>query len=168
MSNNTNTLFWVITGAVIILAVFLLINVSQKKQMRKIFGVMESKWTGEEYDDIDYDQYMLEPITNEDYTMLNNCGTNVAFVDGYRMQMVDYYLYNNGQYIRFFITNKSGELVDERFTVNFYNCETRTLVGSCATRINNLEIDKTQEITCMGGNVYNETFNYYFEAKFGY
>ena len=36
MSSNTNTLFWVITGAVIVLAVFLLINTSQSDTLTRI------------------------------------------------------------------------------------------------------------------------------------
>jgi hypothetical protein len=36
MSNNTNTLFWVITGAVIVLTAFLILNVSQNKNLKKI------------------------------------------------------------------------------------------------------------------------------------
>lgn len=36
MSNNTNTLFWIITGAVIVLSAFLLINTSSKNSLTKI------------------------------------------------------------------------------------------------------------------------------------
>jgi Ran GTPase-activating protein (RanGAP) involved in mRNA processing and transport len=36
LSSNTNTLFWVITGAVIVLAVFLLINNSQSDTLARI------------------------------------------------------------------------------------------------------------------------------------
>ena len=36
MSNNTNTLFWVITGAVIVLSIFTLVNVFHKNNGEKI------------------------------------------------------------------------------------------------------------------------------------
>jgi len=36
MSNNTNTLFWVITGAVIVLGVFLLVNLTKEDGVEKI------------------------------------------------------------------------------------------------------------------------------------
>jgi len=42
LSNNTNTLFWVITGAVIVLSVFLLINTSQSNTISR----MNNKFSG--------------------------------------------------------------------------------------------------------------------------
>lgn len=44
MSNNTNTLFWVITGAVIVLAVFILINNSQSNSINKINNKFDAMW----------------------------------------------------------------------------------------------------------------------------
>lgn len=44
MSNNTNTLFWVITGAVIILSVFLLINNSQNETLNMINDKFNNYW----------------------------------------------------------------------------------------------------------------------------
>ena len=36
MSNNTNTLFWVITGAVVVLSVFLLIKNNEEDSLNRI------------------------------------------------------------------------------------------------------------------------------------
>ena len=48
MSENTNTLFWVITGAVIVLAVFLLINTSSNNSLSTINDTFSSYWTDAE------------------------------------------------------------------------------------------------------------------------
>ena len=51
MSENTNTLFWVITGAVIVLAVFSLINGSQSNKLPKIFDKFNNYYEEATYED---------------------------------------------------------------------------------------------------------------------
>ena len=169
MSNNTNTLFWVITGAVIILAVFLLINVSQKKQMRKIFGVMESKWTGEEYDDFDYDIYLPNPITAVGYTKLNTCAAKDYTVSkGFRIQIADYYLRNNQTYMRFIVTNKTNSRINDEVYIKLYDCATNTKVFQCSFDLRGLDPGQTLSNNCSGGNYISEPFKYYFDARIGF
>lgn len=45
MSDNTNTLFWIITGAVIVLAVFTLINTNVTTAITSIFTHFNSLFT---------------------------------------------------------------------------------------------------------------------------
>ena len=58
MSNNTNTLFWVITGGVIVLAIFTLFNRNQSEVLNNI---------GDEYSDI-YEDVHVDPLLTKYYS----------------------------------------------------------------------------------------------------
>lgn len=45
MSENTNTLFWIITGAVIVVALYLLINTNVGTTITQIFNHFNSLFT---------------------------------------------------------------------------------------------------------------------------
>lgn len=44
MSENTNTLFWVICGAVIVIAIFTLVNVTSNQTINKIFKKYKNEY----------------------------------------------------------------------------------------------------------------------------
>ena len=47
MSSNTNTLFWVITGAVIVLAIFTLLTGLKDDSLPRIFNTIDNKWSSQ-------------------------------------------------------------------------------------------------------------------------
>lgn len=127
MSENTNTLFWVITGAVIVLAVFLLINNSQSNTLNKIDNKFDNLWkevseeTNQETilyssprmmfgNNVDYNgaNFYLEPLWDSGMGTVINMGIN-NYIGG----MIDPLIYN----IRFF-DGMNNEIYAVRKTVD--------------------------------------------------
>jgi hypothetical protein len=87
MSSNTNNLFWVITGAVIIMGIFLLVSFSNNNTLKNIFDNMDNYFHTEvddnqeddqEEPEINYDQFIPEGWQLLDIVMTNG----VVFVAG--------------------------------------------------------------------------------------
>ena len=137
MSSNTNTLFWVITGAVIVLAVFLLINTSQSDTLTRISdkfnsiaveqGIENTETTEEE----SY-PYELTPL-GTNFIPLNACGPKSATIEGYKVQVYDAYHTTDG-YVRirsrYFITNTNETTSNKRLMIHFVECGTDRVVST--------------------------------------
>jgi hypothetical protein len=85
MSNNTNSLFWIITGAVIVLAVFLLNSATNNNTIDKIFdnfsGYFSKEISGNDdggTPEVNLDQYIPSGWTVMDIVMTNG----VVYVAG--------------------------------------------------------------------------------------
>jgi hypothetical protein len=83
MSSNTNNLFWVITGAVIIMGIFLLVSFSNNNTLKNIFDNMDGYFHTEveeedEEPEINYDQFIPEGWELLDVVMTNG----VVYVAG--------------------------------------------------------------------------------------
>lgn len=118
MSSNTNTLFWVITGAVIVLSVFLLVNTSQNNMVSKINDkfsgiykrqanaeVLKKHYNHEEnYQDLEITDESLFTFNTITGTITGYIGeeTNVVFpseINGVKVRQIgDMDLWNNYLY----------------------------------------------------------------------
>jgi hypothetical protein len=87
MSNNTNTLFWIITGAVIVLVVFVLINTSQNNTLNRINNKFSEYFENisNNENNIDYSEYIPEGFNVVD--IVNNNG--LLYINGNVIQYED-------------------------------------------------------------------------------
>jgi len=168
MSHNTNTLFWVITGAVIILAIFTLVNFSQNRTLKRINGVINSYWTGEEYDEEDYSAHFQNQEIDESYSIPRYaCKSNVARLDGYRVQIFDYH--DNGEglaIIRWLFTNKNDYKVNKIMWIGLYECETNEHITSLVAFPQYTEPKETEENFTQTISL-NKDYSYYIKLSWG-
>jgi len=159
MSSNTNTLFWVITGAVIVLAVFLLINTSQSDTLTRISdkfnsiaveqGIENTETTEEE----PY-PYELTPLASN-YIPLNACGPKSATIEGYKVQVYDAYHTTDG-YVRirsrYFITNTNETTSNKRLMIHFVECGTDRVVSTAYNLLYDLAPGQTVQPDSIGNS----------------
>ena len=139
MSENTNTLFWVITGALVVLAVFLLISTSQDESLNAISGKFNVAW-----DETINPPEPVDPryiTTSENEVFLKN-GETSANLNGIDI-ILDGYRVNVGAYkdiIHFHYVNNTGQTINNkkiRFLI--YNYETGDFYHSYYWPLNNFE-----------------------------
>ena len=157
MSNNTNTLFWVITGAVIVLGVFLLINNSQTESLsninNKYSGLFEQANASPEI--IEYynheQNYGALKITNEENFIFDETtgtitgyigtDTNVVFpyqINGVKVKKIDdMNLWNNYLYSQDcpYILNASPDDYWARDQLDYFIDMGIIKDGQCQTRV---------------------------------
>ena len=164
MSNNTNTLFWVITGAVIIVAVFLLVNNSSTNILQVVSDKF-SNITAEGGIESNLKNEVSLPELSSDYIEVNACGTKRIYVGGVKVEIYGvYYLKNGGTHVRWFITNTTNEVIDKRLTLYFYNCETNKMVLDLQWNIGMFE-PKYRAYMTTGASDTLKDMNYYIKAK---
>lgn len=150
MSSNTNTLFWVITGAVIVLAVFTLINNSQSDTLAKISDKFSSLATEQgigssESEEEETYPYELEPLDSS-YIPINACGPKSATIEGYKVQVYDAYHTTDG-YVRirnrYFITNTNDSILDKTLKIQFIECGTDEIVSTTYKLLGDIKAGQT-------------------------
>ena len=160
MSNNTNTLFWVITGAVIILSVFLLINNSSSNTLNSIGNKISSLWSGESNNN---------PIeeNDEDIELRNNsnkftCGRNQILKDGIRVKVKSFMDNGDGSAnIKWTLTNESNShIIEKLLHFDIYDCADNSVIMLAALYIDDLEPNETWSAWTNGG-VPKRDFQYY-------
>ena len=153
MSENTNTLFWVITGAVVVLAVFLLINTSQNESLNTISNRFSGAWNDTLNPSEPVDPRYITEGDNEAFIKNGETSTNVQGVD----VIIDGYRVNVGAYkdiIHWHFTNNTGETINNK-NIYFimYNYETGEFYHSYYWPLNNFQNGDT--INQYGGLVDN-------------
>ena len=78
MSSNTNTLFWVITGAVIVLAIFTLLTGLKDDSLPRIFNTIDNKWSSQNKNNSNDNGYDIG--SNKFY-----CGSNQISNNGIKL-----------------------------------------------------------------------------------
>lgn len=130
MSNNTNTLFWVITGAVIVLGVFLLIQTNQDDSLNRI---------NNKFNEVASSKINNSGGTNY-YIDRNSCGRSEASVGGFDVFVTGFY--DNGYdaaYYNWHIVNNNTEYDSNKdLVVTIYTCETNEYVSSVNWAIENI------------------------------
>ena len=164
MSNNTNTLFWVITGAVIIVAVFLLVNNSSYNTMTGISDKF-SNITAEGGIESSLKQSLVLPGLEPEYIEASTCGTNRVYDSGFKIEIYDlYYLSNGGIYVRWFITNNNTMKMNKKLILKFYDCSTKKDLFEVRWGLENFEPKiRTNLTTSASGKVNN--LQYYIKAS---
>lgn len=122
MSNNTNTLFWIITGAVIVLVVFVLINTSQNNTLNRINNKFSEYFENisNNENNIDYSEYIPEGFNVVD--IVNNNG--LLYINGNVIQYEDNMFYWDERIIN---TNRYD--VDFKdVSLKYYNSITNELI----------------------------------------
>ena len=159
MSSNTNTLFWVITGAVIVLAVFLLINSGQNNNLNKINNKFDSLWTGEEYEQIiSEDDKYYNDNSNRNYC---NKG-NKAELNGVKVRIKNFKVEDSGETnFTWVINNNSGQAYYNVYIkIEIYECGTNNLMQSVWWPEDILDID--EEINLWTNSHFDPSdWNYY-------
>ena len=159
MSSNTNTLFWVITGAVIVLAVFLLINTSQSDTLTRISDKFNSIAVEQGIENIETTEeesypYELTPLVSN-YIPLNACGPKSATIEGYKVQVYDAYHTTDG-YVRirsrYFITNTNETTSNKRLMIHFVECGTDRVVSTAYNLLYNLAPGQTVQPDSTGNS----------------
>ncbi|MBR3229654.1 MAG: hypothetical protein IKF91_02365 [Bacilli bacterium] len=166
MSHNTNTLFWVITGAVVVLGIFTLVNFSQDKSLKRINGTFDSYWTGQDYDEEDYSQYFAGEEVDPHFSIPRySCGSNVGKAGGYRVEVHDFHDSGTGEsMVRWIITNKNDTTNDKLLWVKFYDCATDNEILSGAWWVNDIQPKQTIQLWTWGGSLL-EDFTYYIKVE---
>lgn len=164
MSHNTNTLFWIITGAVVVLGIFLLIS-TQGDTGSRIAGKFNSLWTGEEYDGEDYSSYFNDDVDSNFHRYVQSCGSNLTNIDGYRIEVHDYYDNEaGGSYIRWIITNKNDTISNKYLYLYFYDCASNNEILSAGWPLDTVPANQTIRLTTWGGSLFGD-FSYYIKAE---
>ena len=132
MSNNTNTLFWVITGAVIVLAVFTIIS-NKYDWFSQIPEKFNSYFT-----EVSVDEEILNPENSQDYssyfpgiydagegfTKVELGGSNTVYADGYKIGIYDLYTDNEGSLtFNWLIENTNESKIDGELKLSIYDCD---------------------------------------------
>ena len=167
MSNNTNTLFWVITGAVIVLAVFLIINESQNNTLNNIFTKFSKIYANQNNDpfDDDYSEYFNdESFDKNNYTEIQACGVKTKIVDGYKVGIHDFHDTGDNMVIRWLIINTNEIVRDGRIYVSFFNCETNELLTQTHWDLKEIQPNIPTILSSAGG-MDNKDFQYYIDVN---
>lgn len=154
MSNNTNTLFLVITGAVIILSVFLLIN-NYANNLNRIESSVSSLYDNE---DFTYEA----PKGTKIYT----CGSNELIKDNFQVNIKRFIdLGDNNVEIEWTAKNLSDETITNKYLLmNIYNCEDNSIVLSAAMFFDYFYAGDTWNIYTSGSKPI-DYFKYYIELS---
>ena len=181
MSNNTNTLFWVITGAVVVLGVFLLTNNSSKESINTlsnkfdgIYNEQVSKLDNTENDtnedNIDENvpsteeeqipEKTQEEIDLEEYMKQSSryyCKPPVSTDSRLKFKMV----YANSNQIAYNVTNISDEdLINPWIMLVAYNCNNGNAVKHCALSLKEFKAGQSGTYICSGGSL-GADYEYY-------
>jgi len=167
LSSNTNTLFWVITGAVIIVAVFLLINNASSNTMISISDKF-SNITAEGGIESDLkDRIKLSEVDpTQNYIQLKACGVTRVYVEGYKLEMYDYYYQEGaGSHARWLITNNTKTKLNKRAAIYVYECGTNKLLSSHYWSVSKIEPGKYSQISSWTAGYHNNLKGFYIKAK---
>ena len=173
MSSNTNTLFWVITGAVIVLSLFLLIN-SQNNNLfsinntfssvidsdgninNELINNLESK--NNIIKDTNSNEEELEILKHQEFmknSKYDYCKEPIINDSRFKVE----YAFLNGNQFSYYLTNISDEdITDLWIDHDVYNCETNKVEKSCAVSFDIFKAGQTGRYTCSGGSFSGEKF----------
>lgn len=189
MSNNTNTLFWVIAGAVIILSIFLLVNSSSNDTI----GGINSKFS-EIYDNQNSRRLRSvvneEPTTTTTTTITTTTTTTttraktqdeIDHEEFLSQSTVDYCrkasvvskisdvpasaitikdAYVNGTKAAKTVTNVSGsEITNIWINSTYYDCKTGKQQKGCALYLPSLPSNEPRTYICNGGSISSNFYN---------
>lgn len=154
MSNNTNTLFLVITGAVIILSVFLLIN-HNTNSLNRVESSVSNLYDNEDF--------IYEPPKG---TKIYTCGSNELVKDNIQVNIKKFIdLGNNDVEIEWTAKNLSNETITNKYlNMNIYNCEDDSIVLMAAMYFDEFHAGDTWFIYTSGGKPI-DYFKYYIELS---
>lgn len=169
MSENTNTLFWFITGAVIVLGVFLLINTSQNSNLNNITNKFDSLFTGDNYEQIEQEDYSIyfknDDSIKENYKEIFACGSKTEVVDGYKVGVHDYYdRGKEGSLIRWIITNTNETIKNGAIFISFLNCSNNEQVSSAYWSLNDIKPNETITLWTHGENI-PQDYQFYIKVR---
>ncbi len=173
MSHNTNTLFWIITGAVVVLGVFLLINNSQSNSLSRIGNRFGSAWSNQR--NYEEEQYMpLERSAYKDYYLENSnryyCRVNGNVDEKYEIkaEVLNMYVDNEqvGKY-EWILTNVGNDdIYNFGVYLNIYDCEDNQLISNAWWGEERFEAGREIYLTTWGGVAKTNRWNYYVEISF--
>ena len=154
MSNNTNTLFLVITGAVIILSVFLLIN-HNTNSLNRVESSVSNLYDNEDF--------IYEPPKG---AKIYTCGSNELVKDNIQVNIKKFIdLGNNDVEIEWTAKNLSNETITNKYlNMNIYNCEDNSIVLMAAMYFDEFHAGDTWFIYTSGGKPI-DYFKYYIELS---
>lgn len=156
MSNNTNTLFWVITGAVVVLSVVLLIKNNEEDSLNRI---------NNKFNDVAQNQ-INNSGGNDYYFDRFSCGSSQVSVDGYDVYVTEYH--DNGfdeSYFFWHVVNNNTEYdYDNLLRVSIYTCNTNDLVFNVDWPIDLSPPQETTYISSSGPTIKGD-WEYYVTAE---
>ncbi len=181
MSNNTNTLFWVITGAVVVLGIFLLTNNSSDNSINTISSKFDGIYNEQaskldnskndtNEDNIDENVHSTEDeqipektqeeIDLEEYMKQSTryyCKPPISTDERIKIKMV----YATDNRIAYNITNISNEdIIDPWFTLIAYNCNNGKAVKHCGLSFDEFKAGQSGTYICSGGSL-GADYEYY-------
>ena len=155
MSNNTNTLFWVITGAVVVLSVFLLIKNNEEDSLNRINDKFNNV-AQSQINNSGGDEYYIDRFS---------CGASQVSVDGYDVYVTEYH--DNGydsSYFFWHIVNNNTEYDYDNFLhITIYTCNTNEAVMEVDWPIDFSPPQETTYISSSGGTI-RGNWEYYVTA----
>lgn len=151
MSNNTNTLFWVITGAVIIFSIYLLTNTGTNtlsninNQYNNMFDVESTKTTTTQktktQEEIDLEEYNKKSTRTY-------CRQAVSKDSSLSVKMT----YATEYSVAYTITNISkNDLIKPWVMLRLYDCNNNNQIKSCALFLDSFNVGQTGTYICNGG-----------------
>ena len=176
MSSNTNTLFWVITGAVVVLGIFLLTNNSSDNSI----NIISSKFDGiyneqaSKFDDSENDtngdiiggkeeepsieEEVIAPPLISDMNKLEEfmkvsdkpyCKDHQILDSRFNVE----FGYYKDDVLKYTVINISGEAVPSiRVNVDLYDCETDERILDCGVTKNPFKVNEESTWFCMPGS----------------
>jgi len=167
MSSNTNTLFWVITGAVIIVAVFLLVNNSSSNTLQGVSDKFSNITAEGGINSNLKDKYKLSPVDpDKNYIPVDVCGVNRVYIEGYIIEMYDfYYQEGDGSHARWFIINNSKTMLNKKATIYVYECGTNKLITDLNWNVSQIKPGNYSQISSWSAGYHNNLKGYYIKAK---
>lgn len=176
MSSNTNTLFWVITGAVIVLAVFLLMS-NENNQLEGITNKFSSLFVAEKQEEDekieeeslieDYSKYFVTSMNlGSNYTKIEPCGANYVVVDGYKIGAHEIYedLATDDIMARFMAFNDNDYKADGTIELQVYECGTDRKIFNSVVSFFFLNAHGRTDLSINTGGGFSENSKYYLKA----
>lgn len=177
MSSNTNTLFWVITGAVIVLAVFLLMS-NENNQLEGITNKFSSLFVAEKQEEDekieeeeslieDYSKYFVTSMNlGSNYTKIEPCGANYVVVDGYKIGAHEIYedLATDDIMARFMAFNDNDYKADGTIELQVYECGTDRKIFNSVVSLFFLNAHGRTDLSINTGGGFSENSKYYLKA----
>ena len=159
MSSNTNTLFWVITGAVIVLAIFTLLTGLKDDSLPRIFNTIDSKWSSQNKNNNNEDGYDIG--SNKFY-----CGSNQKSKDGIKLYVKKVINKPNSETeIEWTLTNIGNEVINKK-ALNFYlyDCDTNEKLVDAIWYLDNYQPNEVIELWT-GANVTPGDWSFYIDFE---
>lgn len=165
MSNNTNTLFWIITGAVIILAVFLLISNNQNESLNRINSKFSGFWNGSERANQDNTNNEVDwGYDYSQYHQINHCGSNIYMTPDNRIKVTSHHLVTDEEFgVRqgYFVENVSNETISNKLLdTDIYDCLTGKPIIQAALSLDDFKPGDIHQVY-MSGGLSNYDGNYF-------